>query len=99
MLLRMRTIRHLIPAGALLVLGAWLLSDGVLFTLYPADPTSGREYGCYTMLEMWLGVQSPTWIRTVELIGALTFVPLGILKLFEFFTARRRGQTPLPTRS
>ena len=89
----MRTIRHLIPAGVLLVLGAWLLSDGIRFSLYQADPASGREYGCYTMLESCLGVQSPTWIRTIELIGAITFVPLGILKLFEFFTARRRKRS------
>ena len=89
----MRTIRHLIPAGVLLVLGAWLLSDGILFTLYQADPASGREYGCYTTLEIWLRVQNSGWIRTVELIGAITFVPLGILKLFEFFTARRRKRS------
>ncbi len=89
----MRTIRHLIPAGVLLVLGAWLLSDGIRFSMYPADPASGRECGCYTMLELWLGVQSPAWIRTIELLGSVTFVPLGILKLFEFFMARRRNQT------
>ncbi len=88
----MRALRHLIPAGALIVLGAWLLSDGILFVIYPADPRTGREAACYTQLELWLGVVQPTWTRTVELIGAVTLVPLGMLKFFEFFAVRRREQ-------
>ncbi len=93
--LLMRTVRHLTPAGVLLVVGAWLLADGIRFTLYAADPVTGRADGCYTTLEVWLGVQSPAWLRTVELIGAITLVPLGMLKLFEFFTARRAGRSSL----
>lgn len=84
-----RIMRHLTPAGVLIVIGAWLLSDGIAFTLYAADARTGREYGCYTMLELWLGVQQPTWTRTVELLGAVLLVPLGMLKLFQFFAARR----------
>ena len=88
----MRALRHLIPAGLLILAGAWMLSDGILFTAYPADLTTGREAACYTQLELWLRVQSPSWLRTVELIGAVTLVPLGMLKLFEFFAARRQDQ-------
>lgn len=88
----MRAMRHLIPAGLLILAGAWLLSDGILFTIYPADHATGREAGCFTQLELWCRVLQPTWLRTIELIGAITFVPLGMLKLFEFFAARRQEQ-------
>jgi hypothetical protein len=62
------------------IIGFWLLNDAMTFTLYAADPRSGRGYGCYTTIENLLGVKQPSAIRGGQsLIGvALAFgVPLA----------------------
>jgi hypothetical protein len=86
----MRALRHLTPAGLLILAGAWMLSDGVHFLMYSFDPQTGREAACYTQLELWVGAIRPGWLRMIELMGAVTLIPLGMLKLFEFFRARRQ---------
>ena len=61
-----------------LVLGvaAWLLWDAATFSLYPADFFEGTEYGCFTVVERWLGILEPSWIRSAQFVsGLLLFFP------------------------
>jgi hypothetical protein len=51
----------------LLLLAVSLLMDALAFALYPADPATGRARGCYTTLELLLGVKRPTeWARLTQ---------------------------------
>jgi hypothetical protein len=39
--------------------------------LYKPDAVAGRERGCYTGIELLLGVKSPTsWVRPAEFVFA-----------------------------
>jgi hypothetical protein len=53
------------------LLAGWLFYDASTFALYKPDAVNGRERGCYTRLELFLGVKSPTsWIRPAEFVCA-----------------------------
>ncbi len=68
----------------LFLLTAWLFRDATVFALYKADPITHRGVGCYTEIEILIGVQSPTsWIRAVELVAACTFGLAGIVVIFK----------------
>jgi len=57
----------LVMVGTVLVAG-WLLMDASTTVLYARDPVGGRARGCYTKIEILLGLKSPTdWIRMTEL--------------------------------
>ena len=68
-----RALTKLLAVIAALVLTIWLVRDSMVFALRKADPITGRGRGCYTDLEIWLGVKQPTgWVRFAELVGAGT---------------------------
>ncbi|HEX4962032.1 MAG TPA: hypothetical protein VF173_14435 [Thermoanaerobaculia bacterium] len=70
------------------VLSCWLVLDSFIFALMPEDPATGRERGCYTDIELWLGVKEPTWIRGAEeIVGAVLF--LGIPLVLLIWSVRR----------
>jgi len=74
-----------LPAALLTVsLGGWLLWDALSFSLSPYDPATGRERGCYTVLETWARVKRPSFLRKLEL-----FVGAGSLGLTFFWFQRR----------
>jgi hypothetical protein len=57
-----------------LALGSWLLEDSGTFVLMPAEPATSRTRGCYTTIELLVGVTSPSAIRPTELlVGAVLF--------------------------
>ncbi|HEX4498595.1 MAG TPA: hypothetical protein VIE43_23155 [Thermoanaerobaculia bacterium] len=80
-----RRIKNLLWLLALLAawrLSWWLLADSFSYGLMPEDPIKGRDEGCYTAIEQWLGVPTPTPIRTLEqFLGAILFlgVPLVLV--------------------
>ncbi|HSS50208.1 MAG TPA: hypothetical protein VLX28_14820, partial [Thermoanaerobaculia bacterium] len=58
-------------------------------------PATGQERGCYTDIELWLGVKEPTWIRGAEeIVGAVLFLgipPLLVWSVRRFL--RRRNHS------
>ncbi len=66
-------------------MAAWLaslalLGDSLTFALKPYDQVTGRARGCYTAVELALGLKGPPWIRPAEHgLGAILFlgVPLA----------------------
>jgi hypothetical protein len=69
-----RSLGCVIPIAAGL-LAIFLLLDAGTYALMPADPASGRRYGCYTALELLIGVKEPSVIRSIQpfLSGGLLF--------------------------
>ena len=66
-----RTILKILIVTSMLIAAIWLFRDSTTFALRPSDPTTGRGRGCYTDLEILLGVKHPPeWIRFTELAGA-----------------------------
>jgi hypothetical protein len=54
------------------VVGALLfLDDGTSSVLLPRDARRGRSMGCYTAIELLVGVHQPSWIRLAELVAGL----------------------------
>jgi hypothetical protein len=52
-------------------LAGWLFYDASTFALYKPDAVAGRERGCYTGIELLLGVKCPTsWVRPAEFVFA-----------------------------
>ena len=70
-------LRYLIPIG-MIALAVFLGLDSLGFSLYEPDPSIGRRGGCYTDLEMLLGVVRPTWIRDAQLLSPLVLLPMAI---------------------
>ena len=65
----------------------FLFNDANTFSLYPADSFTGREYGCYTEIENFIGIKSPSIIRSIEYIAAiLIFI---ICLIFSIKTIKR----------
>ena len=65
-----RTILKSFLVVAILLLAVWLFRDSTVFALRKPDPVTGRGRGCYTELEILLGIKYPTeWIRLAELAG------------------------------
>ena len=83
----MKILSYVVPL-MLLLGGVFLLFDASTFALSVGDPAIGRVHGCYTLIEWFVGVKSPSWIRSAEFLGAMASVPLSVL-LFVIF--RRRG--------
>jgi len=75
--------------GASLLLSLWLLADVSRKNLYSADPATGRIFGCYSDLEMLLGLKSPSgWIPPAEAaVGFLLL--LGAFIAGGVFTVRQ----------
>ena len=82
----MRLVKYVVPLG-LIGLALWLVLDAMTFALMPADPATGRAYGCYTAIELLIGAKSPSWIRTAEWIMALALVSGSVV----ICLALRRG--------
>jgi|GEM_PF-2289613 len=77
------------------VLSAWLVWDGFTFALYGDDPATGMERGCYTDIELWLGVKEPTWIRGAEqIVGAVLFLGIPPLLVWSVRRFLRRRNLP-----
>ena len=72
---------HILVSLVLLGIAFFFLADGAVFALQAADPVTGRAKGCYTSIELLMGVTEPTaWIRAAELlvasiIGGMVVVP------------------------
>jgi len=92
--------------GASVVLSIFLLADVSRKNLYGADPSTGRIFGCYSDLEILLGLKSPSgWIPPAEaavgivlLLGAL--IAGGLFHSWSVTEKRRRADpeaTPLPS--
>ena len=65
----------------------FLFIDADTFSLYPADSITGREYGCYTEIENFIGIKSPSIIRSIEYLAAiLIFI---ICLIFSIKTIKR----------
>lgn len=73
--------RKLLTAAALLVgmlAGAFLLVDSIVFRLAADDPASGRERGCYTEIETWMGLLHPSdGVRLTEFILAIALLVIA----------------------
>ena len=66
-----RPIAKFLAVAAALILAVLLFMDSTTFALQKADPLTGRGRGCYTELEILLGVRRPTdCIRFTELAVA-----------------------------
>lgn len=51
---------------------AWFfLWDATTSVLIPQDAATGRVMGCYTALELAVGVTKPSIIRLLELVGGV----------------------------
>jgi hypothetical protein len=60
-----------------------LFLDAELYSLHARDPVSGRSMGCYTHVELLLGVPRPTgWIREAEFYGSLALFVLAAATAF-----------------
>lgn len=65
------------------IVATWFFIDAMLYSLRARDPVSGRRMGCYTQIELWLGVRSPTaWIRDAEMYGSLALFVLAAVVAF-----------------
>jgi hypothetical protein len=65
------------------IVAGWFFTDAMLYSFRARDPVSGRRMGCYTQIELWLGVQSPTgWIRDAEMYGSLALFVLAAVVAF-----------------
>ncbi len=53
----MRIVKYVVPLG-LIGLSMWLFLNATTFALMPADPATGRAYGCYTAIELLIGRQN-----------------------------------------
>ncbi len=70
----------------------WLIFDGFSYGLAPEDPDTGRERGCYTAIEDWIGVKTPTPIRTLEqLLGGGCFLGVPMVLVIWYYYRK-----PLP---
>ena len=72
-------VRRYAISLSLLGLATALYLDASTFRLCPADSVSARERGCYTGLELWLGMKSPSWIRMAEGIVAFALIPSSLV--------------------
>lgn len=64
-------ILRILVIVVILAFAILLFLDATTFGLSKASPSTGRAKGCYTQLELLLGVKRPTkWVRPVELVGA-----------------------------
>ena len=71
-----------------------LLSDGCTFVLMDEDSTNQR--GCYTKIELLMGVGSPTgWVRMAEsLSGFVILAAIIVMAWRRFAKNSRRLQVP-----
>jgi len=89
-----------LAAFALLVVaGLWLIGDAMTYALHPADPASGKPRGCYTKLDLLLGVgPSESGIlagtRALELVMGIPLVLFGSARFARTFW-RSRVELPL----
>ncbi|HEX4961498.1 MAG TPA: hypothetical protein VF173_11710 [Thermoanaerobaculia bacterium] len=87
----MKRARWFLLLAAGWALSWWLVWDGFTFRLLAEDPSTGRERGCYTAIELWLGVKEPTWIRGAEeIVGAVLFLGIPPLLIWSVRRALRR---------
>jgi hypothetical protein len=80
---------------AALSVGLLLLADASTNDLMPA--TAQRARGCYTAIELLVGVSSPSVIRPLELVLglALALVVLGVTASGAWHAVRRRLVNPI----
>jgi hypothetical protein len=72
--------------------GVVLLADATSYVLLPADSVSGRERGCFTAVDLALGLSRPSELtRMSELVlgGALLILSVVALRIWR--RERRRG--------
>lgn len=70
-----KTTRKFSGLILLWITAVWVFMDANTLNLCYADPATGRERGCYTGLELSLGLQSPSgWIPLVELLFGMVLL-------------------------
>lgn len=83
--MKRETLKRLSLMIGLFLLGGWLLMDATTQVLYARDPVSGRARGCYTDVEIFLGLKSRSdWIRITELVGGSTLGIAAIVVLIKW---------------
>ena len=88
-------MRRIVHTMAVLVTGLvalWLLNDAMTFALYA--PWTGHRGGCYTAVELWLGVSEPhDAIREAEGLFGLSLLSAVVGgTLIWAIRRRRRGK-------
>jgi len=69
-----RLLLRVLAVIAMSLLAAWLFRDANTFALRRIDKESGWGRGCYTDIELMLGVQKPTgWVRPTEFVFSFVF--------------------------
>jgi len=62
-------------------LSCLLLLDATSNALFPYDARTGRKMGCYTAIELLVGVRRPSIIRGFELVGGLVSFVVAAMAL------------------
>lgn len=81
-----RNLLFLLGLAATFLLATLLFMDAATFALAKADPTTGRERGCYTELALLLGAKRASkweWIRYAELAIAGLLLVSGMTVLIQ----------------
>jgi len=84
-----KTLPRLSLAALAFVASFLLLADSCIYALRPEEPEIGRQQGCYTALELALGLKSPSVVRYVEFLAAWVLL-LGMPVLWIRSKARTR---------
>ena len=88
-----RSLGCVIPSAAGLF-AIFLLLDAGTYALRAADPASGRRSGCYTALELWIGVKEPSVIRTIQPLLSGGLLVTGFVTWRKLRPKRRRKEEP-----
>ena len=61
---------------AVVCLACLLFFDATSYAMMPEDLALGLRGGCYTEVELWVGVKQPSFIRDAELVGGFVLLAL-----------------------
>jgi hypothetical protein len=68
----------------------FLLLDGIIFRNPAADPVTGKQYGCFTILEGMLGLEDKAGcLRPIELLVGVGLIPVMAFVCFRRFRSTR----------
>jgi hypothetical protein len=87
-----RAITFAFAALLAMFAGIFLLWDATTFAFYAPDLAAGRPAGCFTAVELLLGVSRPSAVRGIELLGAPFLIFGGPADAFRAFV--RWTRTP-----
>jgi hypothetical protein len=90
--MKVRRVAKPLAAIAAVLLALWLYVDSMTWSLYAADPATGRVRGCFTAIELWIGVSNPSWVRFAELVVALILLIAALATAVRALQRRVRGR-------